>query len=441
MSQPAKNSPIVIVGAGTWGISTALHLARRGYKDIKVLDPYPVPSPISAGNDVNKFLELASSPVGDPDANYVSNAIAQATVSGWRNDPVQPYFHETGAIIAATSQDARQDIASGGGMTAANGWIPRSTGQEFRETMPEGVLTGDFPGWQGWWKKDGAGWVAARKGMESAAREAARLGVTFISGPAGRASELVYAEDRAVKGVRTADGRIHLGVRTILCAGAAAESLLDMKDQLRPTAWTLAHIKMTPEEVKLYKDLPVLFNVERGFFMEPDEDKHELKICDEHPGYCNWVMERGKLRSKPFAKHQIPLESEQRVRQFLRETMPHLASRPLSFARICWCADTPDRKFLISTHPEHRDLVLGVGGSGHGFAHIPSVGSLIADVMESKLDPRLKKAFRWRPETAVGRDWGALQGRYGPGGSNRVMNFQDIGEHEWTTIDLDQTKL
>ncbi|KAF3482871.1 fructosyl amine:oxygen oxidoreductase [Arthroderma uncinatum] len=439
MSEPAKNSPIIIVGAGTWGISTALHLARRGYTAIKVLDPYPVPSPISAGNDVNKILELADS----PETNYVSTTLAKAAVSGW-NDPVfQPYFHETGAIIAATSVGAREYITSGGGMTAANGWIPLSTAQEFRDTMPEGVLTGDFPGWKGWWKKDGAGWVAARKSMESAAREAARLGVTFISGLAGRVTELVYAEDEdgAVRGVRTADGHVHMGVKTILCAGAAAESLLDMKDQLRPTAWTLAHIKMTPEEVKLYKDLPVLFNVERGFFMEPDEDKHELKICDEHPGYCNWVMEGGKLRSKPFAKEQIPIESERRVRQFLRETMPYLANRPFSFARICWCADTPDRKFLIGTHPEHKDLVLGVGGSGHGFAHIPSVGSFIADAMEMKLDPKLAEAFRWRPATAVGRDWGALQDRYGPDGSNRVMNFQDINEDGWTTIGLDQTRV
>lgn len=50
------SSNIIIVGAGTWGCSTALHLARRGYKSITVLDQYPVPSPISAGNDVNKIL-------------------------------------------------------------------------------------------------------------------------------------------------------------------------------------------------------------------------------------------------------------------------------------------------------------------------------------------------------------------------------------------------
>ena len=45
---------------------------------------------------------------------------------------------------------------------------------------------------------------------------------------------------------------------------------------------------------------------------------------------------------------------------------------------------------------------------------------------------RMQRAFRWRPETAVGRDWESLQDRFGPEGSNKVM---DLGEVEgWTEI-------
>lgn len=51
------SSSILLIGAGTWGCSTALHLARRGYKNVTVLDPHPVPSPIAAGNDINKIME------------------------------------------------------------------------------------------------------------------------------------------------------------------------------------------------------------------------------------------------------------------------------------------------------------------------------------------------------------------------------------------------
>lgn len=301
--------------------------------------------------------------------------------------------------------------------------------------MPEGVLTGDFPGWKGWAKKDGRGWVHARKALVSAAMEAQRLGVKLVTGsPHGQVTSLLY-EDGDIKGAFTADGQQHRAERTILCAGANAPQLLDMKNQLRPTAWTLAHIKMTDEEVKLYKDLPVLFNVERGFFMEPDEDNHELKICDEHPGYCYELPKAGdnsSYVSRPMAKHQIPLVSEQGVRDFLRETMPHLAERPFSFARICWCADTPDRGYMITSHPDYASLTLGVGGSGHGFKVIPTVGGYIADCMEGRLDKDMERTWRWRPETAVGRDWTAVQGRMG--GSYKVLDFADVKADEWTTI-------
>jgi sarcosine oxidase / L-pipecolate oxidase len=57
MSQLTHNSTILIIGGGTWGCSTALQLARRGYKNVTVLDSHPIPSPIAAGNDVNKIME------------------------------------------------------------------------------------------------------------------------------------------------------------------------------------------------------------------------------------------------------------------------------------------------------------------------------------------------------------------------------------------------
>jgi sarcosine oxidase/L-pipecolate oxidase len=40
MSPPnlSKGSPIVIVGAGVFGLSTGIHLAQRGYTNVKVID-------------------------------------------------------------------------------------------------------------------------------------------------------------------------------------------------------------------------------------------------------------------------------------------------------------------------------------------------------------------------------------------------------------------
>lgn len=59
-NEDLRESRILIVGCGTWGASTALHLARRGYKNVTVLDPYQLPSEISAGNDINKIVSCFS---------------------------------------------------------------------------------------------------------------------------------------------------------------------------------------------------------------------------------------------------------------------------------------------------------------------------------------------------------------------------------------------
>ena len=377
----------------------------------------------------------SSSDIEDND-EWVSNEVRVEATEAWATDPVfKDFYHETGYIIAASKPENVNMLYETERPTPERGFVELSDAEAFRKTMPEGVLTGDFPSWKGWYKASGAGWIHARKALNAATREAERLGAQMLCGDLlGRVVELIFGVSGEVHGVRTADGKEYLSDRTILCAGANAPQILDMKDQLRPTAWTLAHIKMTPKEAKVYKNLPVLFNIERGFFMEPDEDNQELKVCDEHPGYCDLGNNPKTQRviSTPFARHQIPKISEDGVRAFLRETMPHLASRPFSFARICWCADTPNRAYLISRHPEHPNLILGVGGSGHGFMQIPVIGRYITDCLEGKLDLKMEKSWRWRPETAVDRDWKNTQGRFG--GSNVVMDFQEVKDDEWTSI-------
>lgn len=38
---PSKTDPIAIIGAGIFGLSTALHLARRVYSNVTVFDKKP----------------------------------------------------------------------------------------------------------------------------------------------------------------------------------------------------------------------------------------------------------------------------------------------------------------------------------------------------------------------------------------------------------------
>ncbi|KAI1503167.1 fructosyl-amino acid oxidase [Biscogniauxia marginata] len=451
----SKDSSILVIGAGTWGSSIALELVRNGYTRVTVLDAEEVPSSIAAGNDVNKIMDEGPQSEENTDSAYAWNRLHTICTESWLHDSIyKPFYHRTGYVSAASS-DAAYTALLEEIQGHENEYQPIDSADEFRSTMPKGVLTGDFVGWRGFAKSGSAGWVFARGAIIAAKQEAEKLGAQFITGRKGEVVELVFSENpeassshsiekRQLKGVKTADGTIHRTHTTILANGANADLLLDLKYQLRPTAWTLAHIKMTPSEAELYKDLPVLFNIEKGFFMEPSAETHELKFCDEHPGYINPIYsaeegQKGKktiIGSRPFARNQIPLESEARMRSFLSETMPHLAKRPFSFARICWDADTPDRMPLISWYggrnenDQEKSFLLAIGGSGHCFKTMPAMGQMVLEFLESREDERTRHAFRWRPETAVNRDWWDVQGRWGADG--KVMDFADV--KGWTGI-------
>ena len=50
-----KDSQILVVGAGCFGLSTAYHLLRRGYTRVTILDRGTIlPCPDAASTDLNK---------------------------------------------------------------------------------------------------------------------------------------------------------------------------------------------------------------------------------------------------------------------------------------------------------------------------------------------------------------------------------------------------
>ena len=55
----SKSDPIIIVGAGVFGLSAALRLCDAGYTDITVLEKdTAIPSQFSAANDLNKIIRV-----------------------------------------------------------------------------------------------------------------------------------------------------------------------------------------------------------------------------------------------------------------------------------------------------------------------------------------------------------------------------------------------
>ena len=113
----------------------------------------------------------------------------------------------------------------------------------------------------------------------------------------------------------------------------------------------------------------------------------------------NGTMGDGHLEtiqvSVPEVNVEIPREAEVVCREALREVVPEMADRVFARTRICWYCDTPDGNFIISHHPEHRNLFIATGGSGHGFKFFPIIGDKIVDILEGK-QTEYAELWRWR---------------------------------------------
>lgn len=422
---------VLILGAGTFGLSTALELLRKGHKNVTLLDPYEVPSPISAGNDVNKVFQSTV------ESEFYSTLALEA-LELWRSDPIfKPAFHEVGIVYGACGDEAAHEIEKRYKVLEKRGadFCKLSTPQDFAkyvgrssasldEALESLSLDGRFDDWKGYYQKNKCGWTYAALALENAAKECKRLGAKFLI---GRADKVIVDEKNGGKclGVKLDNGDEVKSEITVICAGANSCKLLDFGGQLLSKCWTVGHIQLTEEEAKALKGMPVVLNLDQGFIFEPDVN-NELKFCNEFPGYINIE----KDISVPVYKNEIPVEAERQMRKFLKQVFPQYADRPFTVATICWCSDTPDRHFLFCKHPKHEGLVLGTGDSGQGFKYMPNVGKYIAKVVmdeDLESDERFK-SWTWRPETALKRDILAKQGRVG--GSNVIKDLKEIDS--WT---------
>ena len=123
-----------------------------------------------------------------------------------------------------------------------------------------------------------------------------------------------------------------------------------------------------------------------GFPVQPDGI---LKIANHGAG----------IPANPVTDNEVPEETDKALRAFLQETFPDLTETPIHSRRLCFYCDSWDGNFWIDWDPDHENLFVATGGSGHGFKFAPVMGKLIADRFEGRKN-EWSDRFRWR---AVGK--------------------------------------
>ncbi|KAH8884068.1 FAD dependent oxidoreductase [Thozetella sp. PMI_491] len=413
-----KNCRIVIIGAGVFGLSTALQLRKNGFNNITVLDRHVPPVPDGSSVDISRVIRFD---YADP----VYANIAKESFDLWTTTRYKDFFFPSPFTLVAENQQGRSYIEKCTKyLTGASlPWVPFETPRQTKEAFP--TLTGplgdsDFSGYCNF----AAGWVDAQRAITSLRDECSQLGITFLCGSGGTMTG--YHADITsgkVQAVRTKDGESVHGDLFIMATGAWTSRLVPMYNSILATGQVVGFLKLTEAEVNRYKDLPIYINFSTGWFcFPPHEESKYLKFAVHGYGYTN-TAERGETLAdelKTFSSNAdsetvdalsapptrpamqranfAPLDGIRRLREGLGKILPELSQREFDRTAVCWYTDTPSGDFILDYHPDHANLFLATGGSGHAFKFLPVLGKYAVEALSRNLPEKLVQRWRFRRE-------------------------------------------
>jgi glycine/D-amino acid oxidase-like deaminating enzyme len=256
------------------------------------------------------------------------------------------------------------------------------------------ALASRFPAWAASRYPDGyfnpnAGWVESGRVLGLLIEDARAAGVRVR---AGEGVSRIVEDGSRVTGIVTISG-LRLYADVVLIAAGAWTPVL--APHLAGALWSVAqpvfHLK--PEDPEAWR--PPRFTVwaaaiaTTGWYGFPANAEGIVKIANHGPG----------RRVHPDAPRVIEPEDEQRLREFLRESLPALAGAPLAASKTCLYCDTFDGDFWIGRDPDRPGLAVAAGDSGHGFKFAPVLGEVIADAIEEK-PSRFTSRFAFRMPAA-----------------------------------------
>jgi sarcosine oxidase len=372
---------VLVIGAGAWGLPSALNLASRGHR-VTLVDQYGPGNPYASSGGTTRLWRAA-----DPSerrARAQLRAIAAMDRLGarlgtpvtrrlgllWRDDA---QLESTRASLDAVGSPYRPVRASEVGDVFPG---LRPDGRDALLVEQAGVVLADVLL---------AG--AMRSFRDSGGRAQVRTGVAAVevSGPGVTA--------------RTVAGELLRADHVVIAAGPGSRRLLAGLGVRLPLQSYLEQVVHFPDpgHPDRYDRFPCFFDAPSG---------------DEPGIYCMPAGEKGYKvgldaplrRLEPGDDDRSPVEVRtERIRRRVERDLTSIVAVP-GEQQVCSWTDSPDGDFVIDRLSDR--VTVACGDSGEGFKFSALVGEHVADLVEGRADPEL--AEQWGvarlPEEADGGD-------------------------------------
>jgi glycine/D-amino acid oxidase-like deaminating enzyme len=361
---------VLIVGGGIAGTATAWFLARRGARDVVLIERETRLG--SHATAQNAAILRTSMP------DEVTERLARESAEFLRAPPAgfapAPLVDECGIVITSAQREGELDAweqrldARARRGVAAETDVERCSGARLREIAPHFAARGAA--------RERRAWLLLREGridnaalMSAFERGARRAGVRFELGQRVRELLVERSADGSspprVRGVRLADGRALEAETTVIAAGGwAAElgRLAGSRVTLRPTR---RHLLVTASDARVNPRWPVVWADEDAFYARPEGGGLMLCACDEVD------VEPDRLVAVSEERERV-LEKAARL---LPEFAGARAARFWAGVRTL----THDDRFVIGGDADVDGLFWVAGLGGHGMTCSAAIGRLAAD--------------------------------------------------------------
>ncbi|MDX1407774.1 MAG: FAD-dependent oxidoreductase [Saprospiraceae bacterium] len=373
----------IIVGAGVFGVSTALALRERGYA-VGIVNPGKIPHPLAASTDISKVVRMEYG----SDTEYL--CMAAESIRRWREwnlDLGETLYHEVGYLLLSgaliTPESSSYEATSYFRVLEA-GFTPERLTVEQRRARFPAIRHERYP--DAVYHAVG-GFAESGRAVEAMTARARQMGVQVYEGHAVRE---IRIEKGLACGVQTSAGKTFSAGHVIVCAGNSTPYLVPgLTPFMHVTGHPVFHLKPSNPRMFEMGRFPVFAAdiANSGWYGFPLHPREKVvKIANHGDG----------VRLHPeLDPREVYEEDVEALRGFLHHAIPDLADAPLVYTRRCCYTDTLDGHFWIDNHPEIGQLTVGSGGSGHGFKMAPVIGEMIADAALGG-DHRWSSRYRWR---------------------------------------------
>lgn len=356
MSDLPSSAPVVVIGGGVMGASTAYHLALRGVRDVVLLESQRFFGQGATGKCAGGIRYQFSTAI-----NVRLSQLSLPMLARFEAETGQAIdLRYPGYMLLATTEanvaEFRRNVALQHSLGVPTEWL---SGDEVQRRVPQlaadDVLAATYHAGDGLADPNGvvAGYISAGR----------RLGVrAFTDAPVTG----IEVEDGRVVAVQTPLGRVATEM-VVNAAGPWAGVVGQMAGVSLPIIPVRRQMLTTSALPELAADFPFVIDFARSLYFHREGDGILTGMSNpgQAPGFDESVDEAWELTHLEEAVARLPLLARAGLRS-------HWAGL---------YEVTPDAHPIIGRAPEVEGFVVVSGFSGHGFMHGPIAGLLVSEII------------------------------------------------------------